>query len=103
MTTTPNNQDNELDKILDDFGWSCIAAGEDSYGLQKEDVAEAKAAILNWRNQPLDPDAVHLLAFAMHAPSVASVTEREEVIKKWLDTNGICVARTTKSKSKSDK
>lgn len=99
--TTPNNQNDELDVLIDDCANAWCSDCEHPRCLAKK--KSAKAAILNWRNQPLDPDAVHLLAFAMHAPSVASVTEREEVIKKWLDTNGICVARTTKSKSKSDK
>jgi hypothetical protein len=32
---------------------------------------------------------VSLLAYAMHAPSIESIKEREEVIKKWLKTHNI--------------
>ena len=42
-TTTPNNQDDELDKILHDHG---AEDGEFIYSL--------KAAILNWHNQQLE-------------------------------------------------
>ena len=39
------NFDGELDEILDKFGWACVANGDDGYGLQNEDVSEAKQAI----------------------------------------------------------
>lgn len=39
------NYNERLDEILDKFGWACIANGDDGYGLQNEDVSEAKQAI----------------------------------------------------------
>ena len=39
------NYNERLDEVLNDFGWTCIADGGDGYGLQNEDVSEAKQAI----------------------------------------------------------
>ena len=49
---TDNTQ--ELDEILDKFGWTCVADGGDGYGLQNEDIAEAKQAILDWHNKQIE-------------------------------------------------
>ncbi len=49
---TDNTQ--ELDEILDKFGWTCVADGGDGYGLQNEDVSEAKQAILDWHNKQVE-------------------------------------------------
>jgi len=39
------NYNERLDEILDKFGWTCVANGGDGYGLQNEDISEAKQAI----------------------------------------------------------
>jgi len=39
------NYNERLDEILDKFGWTCVADGGDGYGLQNEDISEAKQAI----------------------------------------------------------
>jgi hypothetical protein len=39
------NYNERLDEILDKFGWTCVADGGDGYGLQNEDISEAKQAL----------------------------------------------------------
>jgi len=39
------NYNERLDEILDKFGWTCVADGGNIYGLQNEDISEAKQAL----------------------------------------------------------
>ena len=45
MSKPMTNYNERLDKVLDKFGWTCVANGGDGYGLQNEDISEAKQAL----------------------------------------------------------
>ena len=80
----------EIDEILDKFGWTCVADGGDGYGLQNEDVSEAKQAILDWHNKRELEARIDTLEYAKISPKFKIEKKIEQLrleLKKYEQTN----------------